>query len=173
MAREDVVRLFMSYQRTLREFILSLVPDPNDADDILQEVSVVVLAKSEPPEDLGKFPGWCRGVARNVALHHWRDRRKTMTPPSTRFLEAVELAYQEGDAREDEMNLRRRALQECLKKLPESSRNLLELRYVRRAPSGEVARTLGQSAAAVRMSLMRVRQALGACIQGRMAGEAR
>ena len=125
------------------------------------------------PIDPGQFPGWCRGVARNVVLHHWRDRKKTVTSPSAGFLEAVELAYQEGDSKEDDMDLRRRALRECLKQLPETSRNLLELRYVRRAPSEEVARTLGRSAAGVRMALMRVRQALSACIEGRMAGVAR
>jgi len=172
MAKEETVRLFMKHQRMLREFILSLVPDSNDADDILQEVSVVVLAKSDPPQDFQKFPAWCRGVARNVLLHHWRTKRKTLTP-SPRFLEAVEMAYQEGDAREDEMNLRRRALEECLKRLPESSRSLLEMRYVRQVPSQEIARTLGRSATGVRMALVRVRQALGSCIQGRLAGEPR
>jgi DNA-directed RNA polymerase specialized sigma24 family protein len=104
---ETVVRLFTKHQRMLREFILCLVPDPNDADDLLQEVSVVVLAKSEAPRDCEKFPSWCRGVARNVILHHWRRRRKTMTAPGPRFLESVELAYREGDAREEEMELRR------------------------------------------------------------------
>ena len=173
MAKEEVVRLFMRHQRMLREFILSLVPDSNDADDILQEVSVVVLTRSEPPQDLSKFPAWCRGVARNVLLHHWRERRKTMTPPSAKFMESVELAYQEADGGEEELSLRRKALEECLKQLPESSRTLLEMRYVRQAPSDEVARTLGRSSAGVRMALMRVRQALSACIEGRMAGEAR
>jgi RNA polymerase sigma-70 factor (ECF subfamily) len=173
MASEETVRLFMRHQRMVGEFIRTLVPDPNDADDLLQEVSVIVLAKSNPPADPQQFPGWCRGVARNVVLHHWRDRKKTVTSPSAGFLEAVELAYQEGDSKEDEMDLRRRALRECLKQLPETSRNLLELRYVRRAPSDEVARALGRSAAGVRMALMRVRQALSACIEGRMAGVAR
>jgi RNA polymerase sigma-70 factor (ECF subfamily) len=172
MAKEETVRLFMKHQRMLREFILSLIPDSNDADDILQEVSVVVLAKTDPPQEIQKFPAWCRGVARNVMLHHWRSRRKTLTP-SARFLEAVEMAYQEGDAREDEMNLRRRALEECLQRLPDSSRNLLELRYVQKAPSQEIARTLGRTATSVRMALVRVRQALGSCIQGRLAGEIR
>jgi RNA polymerase sigma-70 factor (ECF subfamily) len=173
MAKEEVVRLFMKHQRMLREFILTLIPDPNDADDILQEVSVIVLAKSEPPRDLQKFPEWCRGVARNVMLHHWRRQKKTMTPPSARFMESVEIAYQEGDAREDEMILRRKALEECLKRLPESSRTLLELRYVRQAPSQEIARTQGSSPAGVRMTLLRIRQALNSCIQGRLAGEIR
>jgi RNA polymerase sigma-70 factor (ECF subfamily) len=173
MAREEIVRLFMRHQRMVREFILSLVPDSNDADDLLQEVSVVVLAKSEPPRDLRKFPEWCRGVARNVVLHHWRRRKKTMTTPGARFLESVEIAYQEGDADEEVMNLRRRALEECLKQLPESSRTLLDLRYVRQAPSQEIARTLKSSAAGVRMTLMRIREALTRCIQGHLAGDPR
>jgi RNA polymerase sigma-70 factor (ECF subfamily) len=173
MAKEEVVRLFMKHQRMLREFILTLIPDPNDADDILQEVSVIVLAKSEPPRDLQKFPEWCRGVARNVMLHHWRRQKKTFSPPSARFLESVEIAYQEGDALEEEMSLRRKALHECLKTLPEASRALLELRYVQRAPSQEIARTQGSSPAGVRMTLMRIRQSLNSCIQGRLAGESR
>ena len=173
MPSEQVVRLFMTHQRMVREFLGTLVPDPNDVDDLLQEVSVIVLTKSDLPRNPQEFPAWCRAVAKNVVLHHWRDRRKSRTTPSAGFLEAVELAYQEGDAKEDEMDRRRRALRACLEQLPESSRNLLELRYVRCAPSDEVARTLGRSAAGVRMALMRVRQALGACVEGRMAGETR
>jgi RNA polymerase sigma-70 factor (ECF subfamily) len=106
-------------------------------------------------------------------LHHWRRQKKTMTSPSARFMESVEIAYREGDAHEDEMSLRRKALEECLKRLPESSRTLLELRYVRRAPSQEIARSQGSSPAGVRMTLMRIRQSLNSCIQGRLAGESR
>ena len=173
MAQEEIVRLFMKHQRMLREFILSLVPDSNDADDVLQEVSVVLLTRTEPPQDLQKFPAWCRGVARNVLLHLWRERRKTQPPPSARFMESVEMAYQEADSSEEDLSLRRKALEDCLQKLPESSRNLLELRYVQREASQDIARTLGRSAPGVRMALMRVRQALDTCIQGRVAGVSR
>jgi hypothetical protein len=66
MMHEKLVRLFMKRQGMLREFILCRVPGPDDADDILQEVTVVVMAKSEVPREPEKLPSGSRGVARNV-----------------------------------------------------------------------------------------------------------
>src|SRR5262245_6793633 len=52
------------------------MPTPEDASDLLQEVGVVVLASNEAPTEAREFVSWCRGIAHNLALHHWRAARK-------------------------------------------------------------------------------------------------
>lgn len=171
MTPEEVARQFLRHQQMVQDYIYSLVRDPHDSDDLFQEVGVRVLAKAVPPRNPEDFPSWCRGIARNLVLHHWRSKRRGTSLLKERFLRAVETAYQESENEADLLNLKRRALNECLKKLPEPSRDLLEMRYVRGAPSHVIAERIRQSAAGVRMTLMRIRQALDSCIQSRLAGD--
>src|ERR1043166_9366428 len=70
--REHLVRC----RRELARFARSLMPSPEDASDLLQEVGVVVLASDDAPTDAREFLYWCRGIAHNLARHHWRAARK-------------------------------------------------------------------------------------------------
>src|SRR5206468_5650678 len=48
-------RLFLRYQRMLRAFIRTLVPNPPDAEDLLQEVGMVVLKGGDQPMEEAAF----------------------------------------------------------------------------------------------------------------------
>ena len=168
MTRDQLVRSFLRHEAMLKEFILALVRDPHDADDVFQEVGVRILSQAEPPREPDRFPAWCRGIARNVLLHHWRSRRRGQAFHE-RFANVVETAYQEADAEGEEWNDHRIALADCLKKVPEESRRVLDLRYAEGLLSGEIARRLERSATAVRMLIMRVREGLDACVRRRLA----
>src|SRR6185503_6070181 len=76
MAQEHIARLFLKHQDLLRAYIRGLLRDPHAADDLFQEVGVRVLSHAHSPEDPGEFVPWCRGIARNMLLHHWRSERR-------------------------------------------------------------------------------------------------
>ncbi|HRQ88676.1 MAG TPA: sigma factor-like helix-turn-helix DNA-binding protein, partial [Bacteroidia bacterium] len=64
------------------------------------------------------------------------------------------------------------ALEECLAKLPEQQRHLLERKYTLAESSREIANAFGQSEAWVRTTLCRVRTALRHCIEHKLNGAA-
>ena len=82
--------------------------------------------------------------------------------------ELVDLAFAEAEAEADDWDERRRALLVCLEKLSAPHRELLAARYVREQGAEAIGAQLGRTAVAVRMTLMRVRDALGRCIEKRV-----
>ena len=149
---------FVGHRRALLRYLRSLIAGREDAADLLQEVGVVVLAHDDAPADPRAFVLWCRGIARNLALHHWRAERRYND------------LFAEWDADRDtagpsivsmeEALADRESLERCVEGLDEATRELLKLRYLDGKTSREIARIVRQSPDAVRMRIMRVREAL-------------
>lgn len=149
---------FVRHRLQLLRYVQSLISSREDAADLLQELGVVVLAHDDAPADAREFLQWCRGIAHNLALHHWRAERRynhlfadweaDPHPP-----EAVALSFEETLAD-------RETLERCVEDLDDASRELLKLRFVDGKTSREIARIVRQSPEAVRMRIMRVREAL-------------
>jgi RNA polymerase sigma-70 factor, ECF subfamily len=165
---QHIVRLFLQQREVLLSYIRALVRDPNDAEDLFQEVSVHVLSLKELPCDPEKFSAWCRGVARRMVLHFWRLRRRTPIVSDSRFLDALDRVYTEADTEADQSIRRGIALAECIDLLPERRRLVLSLRYLRRMTSDEIGASLKRSAAAVRQELTRIRHQLLDCVERRL-----
>jgi RNA polymerase sigma-70 factor (ECF subfamily) len=168
-SEEPRTRLFLQYQRMLRAFIRTLIPSVDDAEDLLQEVGLVVLRSGNELMEPQAFRPWARGVAKNLILHHWRARRRSKEVPSERYLELIDAAYARLESETDVWNERARALSDCMSKLGEPSRDLLERRYLRNLRSDVIGRETGRTAAAVRKMLERVRESLQRCIEARVA----
>ncbi len=67
--------LFDTYGLTLYRFVLRIVKDHDDAEDILQEVFAKLLKKANLiDEDAPHIGFWLMTIARNLALDHLRAR---------------------------------------------------------------------------------------------------
>ncbi len=161
-------RMFIRHQRMLKSFIRSLVPHLNDAEDILQEVGVLILAGKGDEVDPGHFSAWARGVARNLVLHHRRAWRRKQALPTTRYMDMVEAAFSQADSEEEIWNERRDALAICMESIAVHERDLLTKRYVGALTSDAIASEQGRSAVAVRVALLRLRRSLLRCVERRL-----
>lgn len=154
----------------LLSFIHALVRDGNDAEDIFQEVGVLVLKDgSKAPRDSRLFAAWCRGVARNLVLHHWRSKQRSKVVANEQLLDVLELAYQEAKPEELLAQQRSAALADCLRELADRPREVIDMRYFQRLTSEEIGQQLDRTAAAVRKMLARIRAQLEQCIEQRLA----
>ncbi|MFZ4768025.1 MAG: sigma-70 family RNA polymerase sigma factor, partial [Roseimicrobium sp.] len=143
-------------------------------EDVIQEVWVRLAAEIEKGAVIENQPAWCRAVARNLILKHWRTQRTTKVVADSEVMEAfltqVETAFAESeDDADDEWQRRQQALDECVAVLPEKSRRMLSLRYEGRKSVEEVARATGQSFDAVTKALYRLRQALTDCVERKLS----
>ena len=150
--------LFLDRAKTLNAYIRRRVADSAEADEIFQELSLVVLRHATGPDEVENFSAWCHSIARHVVAHHFRAKRRR-----ARLLDRVEL---EGFACESSQCLdpeRAASARELLKlvgkRLDPQSRELLSQRYLLGESTGEIAEPLAQSEASVRMRLMRLRSA--------------
>ena len=168
---------FIHDRHRLGAFVGGLLRDAHAAEDVIQEVWVRLAAEVEKGTRIENQPAWCRGVARNLILKHWRSQKTAKVVADSEVMEAflaqVETAFAESDHDdEDEWQRRQQALDDCVAALPEKSRRMLSLRYEARKPVDEVARATGQTFDAVTKSLYRLRQALTDCVERKLTQQA-
>lgn len=167
MREETLVKNLLAHKRMIEGMIAAMTGDPSSAEDLFQEVAIILTRKrEETPEDC-RFAAWAKAVAWNVV----RDWRKKKARGRVRFLaddalEGVAQVFVETDASEWEE--RRRALKRCSEKLPEREREVVRRRYDLAEPVESIAAWLKTSRGAVDTLLFRIRKALHACVKGKL-----
>jgi RNA polymerase sigma-70 factor, ECF subfamily len=157
---KELAARYMAQRHALTAFIEGLVRDPAAAEDIFQEVWIRLAEAAEKGVEIDDLPRWCRGVARNLILHYWRDRRGDREV--TRIVEFVETAFAENEGAV-ELD-RRKALAGCIDRLPDHARDLLRMKYDQGRSIAEIGRILKRSLSGVMVSLTRLRHALSDCV---------
>ena len=159
---EAVVRLFSQHQRWLYGYLMALLGDANDTEDVFQEVCVVMWKEHEKFELGTNFVSWLSVIAYHQVQKFWRDRKKSRRFLSMEVLDQIAQSMPENfEVLED----RRKALRNCLEKLPESDRHLVRHRYSdRKLTAKATANELGRPSATVYKALNRIRRTLFECV---------
>jgi RNA polymerase sigma-70 factor (ECF subfamily) len=154
-------------QRRLHAFIVSIVWNPAEADDVLQETNLALWEKVSEFDASRPFMPWAMRFAQLQALA-WlkRHRRQRVVFDD----ELVRLLADEAAA-EPAFEGRRIALGECIQKLPAGQRDLIARRYEPEGSVNAMAVAAQTTAKAISDRLRRIRHALLQCIQ-RTLGEA-
>ena len=158
--REFVYQL-TEWQNRLFGYLVTLLGDLHDARDVLQETNLVLWKKIGEFQPGSDFGAWARKVAYFQALAFLRDRKRDRHLFDDDLL--ARFAEEETDtAQEEELAL---ALRDCLARLPTNQRKLVSTRYREGGSIKQLTKRFGKKQSAIKMTLMRVRQALLACIE--------
>lgn len=160
---------FLEIQTDLGAFVRCMVRDVALADDVVQEVALVLWRKyaSYDPQR-SAFGAWARGIASTEILR----QRQRFSRRQPLIADAAAPALVEAWDRLPPTDARLEALQHCLGRLQDPAQRMLDLRYRQGLDLAGVATRLGRSREAVSKALQRVRTALAACIQRHLAGKA-
>lgn len=163
------VQILLRYQADLLRYILPLVGCFDDAQDVLQETAAALWKKFGEYDPEQPFLPWAKQFARNeVLMHHRRRRRYTFLSEPL-----IESLLQVQPPLETVREQRQKALEECLKKLPEADRVLLDRRYAEENSTlQELAAETGQTANVLYKALGRIRRQLLECINRTLASDA-
>jgi len=161
---KELAASYMAQRHSLTAFIEGLVRDPAASEDIFQEVWIRLAEAAEKGVAIEDLPRWCRGVAKNLILHYWRDRRGDRELADSRIVELVETAFDEREGAIGGLLDRQRALARCMDQLPDHARDLLKMKYDQGRSIAEIGRTLKRSLNGVMVSLSRLRHALSDCV---------
>jgi RNA polymerase sigma-70 factor (ECF subfamily) len=167
---ETLVKNLVRHRGIIQGMIAAMVGNPSTAEDLFQEVAVVMTRKRAEADEDCRFVAWGRRIAVNVV----RDWRKKQARHPLRFLgdadlESVAAAFEE--TREEDWDARRQALQRCVDKLPDRERLLLSRRYQASEPIEEIAASIPASRGAVDTMLYRIRKALLQCVETKLRHE--
>jgi RNA polymerase sigma-70 factor (ECF subfamily) len=158
-------RLFVEAQREILRYILVLVPEIDDAHEILQETAVDLWRKFDRYDPAHPFAPWaCRFALRRV-LKHREQRRRRLKCLSNQSLTQIAFARAEKDGIPEE---RRRALEACLRRLCEADRLLFEQRYSRQMSVAQIAGITGRNPPTLYKALERIRRRLFECVNRRL-----
>ena len=158
----------MLHQQRLYGFIYTLVPNPADAEDLLQQTSLVLWQKFNEFDRNRSFPTWAFGIAHLLVLKHLRKKRRS------RVVFSDELIARLAEVRHNEEETQLAdpvALADCIEELSENDRKLIKLCYTAKHNIKAAAAAIGRPAASVYVSLVRVRRLLIDCLQRTNAEE--
>jgi RNA polymerase sigma-70 factor (ECF subfamily) len=165
-SRKRLMALMTRHQRQIFSYIYTLVPNRHDADDLLQETSLVICEKFDDFKPGTDFVAWACQIA------YWRIRysRQKFARCKVVFDERVlESVAHTAATLVNELDDRHEALVNCLRRLPTRDRDLVLTRYEPGSGVEEAARRSGRSIDAAYKALARLRKALFDCVTHQLA----
>lgn len=159
---ELFVRYQTRHQRRVFSFILTLVPHWNDAEEVLQETSLVLWRKFSDFQPGTSYISWANRVA-YFEVQKFRERRKKADLLFSN--ELIDALASQADEMRELLSDQHDAVQFCLAKLPADDRKLIVSRYLSGASARSLAQELDRTLESVCNSLKRIRFALLHCVQ--------
>lgn len=163
------IDLLTAHQSRIFTFLYAHVLNMADAEDLYQQVALVLWGKFDQFVPGTDFGAWAIRVADLTIKNFLRGKRRSKVFFSDEVMQRI-VEYHAGVPAE-QVAARSDALQGCLERLPESDRTLVEQCYGSEAKIKDIADALGRSAGAIYTSLCRIRQALLNCIERRLSAE--
>jgi RNA polymerase sigma-70 factor (ECF subfamily) len=158
---EEFVFLLARHERLLGAYVMTMVPNPADADDILQEAKVVMWRNFAQFQAGTNFGAWSRKIAFHQVLAFRKRKHRDRLDFSDEFLNSVAEELESSSAH---LEKRERALHDCVAKLPKDQRDILFMRYHEALSLEEMESRLKRTTAALYRLLSRVRHVLHGCV---------
>jgi RNA polymerase sigma-70 factor, ECF subfamily len=156
--------LFTPNNRVIFHFILSMIPNWNDAQDVMQETSRILWERFDTFQEGTDFVAWAVTVAKFQAMSFRKKKtrqKSTCLPDDLLELVASEYSHdKEGD--------RIFALRHCLDQLPQPDREHVSLRFQEECAPKLVAQRLGVSVKRIYRNETRIMGLLLRCIRRRL-----
>ena len=167
----DSLGLAASYDRyadPLYQYCRTLLSDPADAADAVQDTFVIAASRLDRLRDPDRLRPWLYAVARNEALRILRSKKGTSA-----LHEAPDVTDDSGDAAADADRAYLRALlEDATAGLNPAEREVIELQLRQGLETAEVATVLGVSRNHAHALLSRARGQLETCLAVLLVGRA-
>jgi RNA polymerase sigma-70 factor (ECF subfamily) len=161
--REEYATLVERYQAMLYHHALGMVSSPDAAADLVQDSFVKGYTSLRSCQDPSRFGAWVHRILRNRCLDYLKDHRRRTVPIEERAAALTSRDDPEADLGRSET---RRAVSAALATLPEAQREAFLLKHVDGLSYDEMAERLDASVSALKMRVMRAREALQALLAG-------
>ena len=139
---DEFVALYTRYERKLYRYVAALLARPDDAEDVLQNTARVLWQKFGEYRPDEPFLPWACRIAHFEVLNHCqreRTRRKYFRPAVLELLAEARLKHDEL------FDAQSHWLDECMRKLAETDRRLIERRYASDLTLADLASETGRT----------------------------
>ncbi len=161
----DFMKLYIAIQPRLYGFVMSMVHKWDDTEDIIQETLSVMWRKFDEFEQGTDFAAWGLAIARYQVMSYYQ-RQKNL---KLRFSDqAIELLLEHNIQNENKDDTFIEALKECVSKLSDKDRLLLELRYEINAGVKDIASRFNLGINAIYKKIGRIHGMLLICVRSKV-----
>ncbi len=157
------VSYITKYQSALYAYILTIHPDRNAAEDVLQETNLILWKRIDDFEMGTNFQAWAYKIAYFQTMRYLKTKKRK----SWLFYndELLDVLNEETLERFDNIMEKRDALKHCISKLKPDDAELLNIRYEHNASLAEISEITGRSEGALKQVFLRIRRTLRAGIE--------
>lgn len=149
------------YQEVLYRHALGMVGYADAAADLVQDSFIKGFTSLDRCQDPARFGAWVFRILRNRCLDYLKDRRRQTVPLEESAAYLPSRDDPDADLVQSET---RQAVSTALAALPEPQREAFLLKHVDGRSYEEMAEMLGASVSALKMRVMRAREALQAML---------
>jgi RNA polymerase sigma-70 factor (ECF subfamily) len=158
---EQFVRLLLANEKRIYAFILTLVANRSDADDLMQETATIMWQKYRQALPVSGFAAWGIGIAHYKILEFRKKQYKLRVQFDSELFEHL---VGGAMAVTDKVDDRLEALENCLAKLTERDCRLVKMRHESGVTTKSVAERIGISTASAYKAIARIHNALLICV---------
>ena len=156
----EFLRLLIVNQKRIYAFILGLVPNHQDAEDLFQQTVLVMWSKFDSFNKGTSFTAWGISV------------RKQYSRTEKQFSQAaLELLQDESDHFLEQIDSWMAALRRCVRQLNQRDYELIKMRYEDEITIKTIAARVGRSVQSVYKRIARIHDALLQCVRRILAME--
>lgn len=163
---QAVTEFFETFHPAVFRMALSILDDPDEADEAAQDALLKALKNLETFKGPGKFVNWLYTITLNVCRNRMRKQRARQ-----RLLQVLTLGFRIGGEPVPEEQVIRSesqaAVWRAIQGLPEKLRLVVILRYYHELPIAEIAEILGASQRTVHNRLHAAHQGLQLTLEQR------
>lgn len=161
-------QVFLTHHDFVRGIALRYAPWPGLVEDISQQVFLEFLHNDSKWDLHQDARPLLATMTRNIAMRMWRERTRQQSEVVQKLAEHIRQLAQQRDA-PPRYAEKSEALHSCLKKLPDKSRELVQLYYYDGASTTDIAEVIDAKVDTVRRAMSRLRNKLRECIQKTMS----
>ncbi|MBN2063778.1 MAG: sigma-70 family RNA polymerase sigma factor [Sedimentisphaerales bacterium] len=164
--KNDVfIRLFTKNQSQIYGYIVSLIGNLNDGEDIFQDVASAMWLNFDKFQQGTDFTAWGIRIAKNKVIDFVRKRRSSKILFSDETIALIS-DFRSGESQAREIKIK--ILEECIGKLSQKDQDLVKLRYNQHNTTKSLADRFGRSVEGLYKTMARIHCALYKCMQRKM-----
>jgi RNA polymerase sigma-70 factor, ECF subfamily len=166
---ESVMRLYSQHQRWLFVYLTTLVGSVDDAEDLMQEVCVVMWQQHQRFELGTNFAAWLSVIAYHQVQKFWRKQKQ-----QRRFVnpEIVEQLAEQVPKDRELLDRKRQLLRDCVGGLKLADQQLLSAIYGESAVTiRQLSKELSQPERRMYKTVARIRRRLFECVRKKMRAD--
>ena len=162
---EHFFKLYNSVSTRVLSYLVIMVHNKDDAEELLQETATVLWSKFDEYKEGTNFGAWAISIARLKTLEFFRERKKSRMVFDDTFYEKVSAQAKELS---DDLPVRTEALKNCLDKLGGNQKKLLSLRFRKGLAIKKISQLTGRPLGSLYHSFSRMIIGLRNCVEKRL-----